>query len=160
MDERKQELFYTQKNGYDLMSVDERRLCEDYCKGYMRYLDAARTEREAVREAIALAEAAGFAPLDESMTTIAPGQKVYYNNRGKSLILAVGGKKPMSAGCVIGAAHVDAPRLDLKQLPLYEDSEFATSAPTTTAESRNTSGRPSRLSCMVASCWRMAAPWM
>ena len=124
MDERKQELFYTQKNGYDLMSVDERRLCEDYCKGYMRYLDAARTEREAVREAIALAEAAGFAPLDESMTTIAPGQKVYYNNRGKSLILAVGGKKPMSAGCVIGAAHVDAPRLDLKQLPLYEDSEL------------------------------------
>ncbi len=124
MDERKQELFYTQKNGYDLMSVDERRLCEDYCKGYMRYLDAARTEREAVREAIALAEAAGFAPLDESMTTIAPGQKVYYNNRGKSLILAVGGKKSMSAGCVIGAAHVDAPRLDLKQLPLYEDSEL------------------------------------
>ena len=43
MDERKEKLFYTQKNGYDVMSVDERRLCEDYCRGYMRYLDAART---------------------------------------------------------------------------------------------------------------------
>ncbi len=124
MDERKEKLFYTQKNGYDVMSVDERRLCEDYCRGYMRYLDAARTEREAVREAIALAQAAGFSELDESMSTIAPGQKVYYNNRGKSLLLAVCGKKPMSAGCIIGAAHVDAPRLDLKQLPLYEDSEL------------------------------------
>ena len=124
MDELKEKLFYQQKNGYDVMSVEERKLCEEYCQGYMRYLDTARTEREAVAEAIALAEARGFEPLDESMCTIAPGQKVYYNNRGKSLILAVGGKQPMSAGCVIGAAHVDAPRLDLKQIPLYEDSEL------------------------------------
>jgi aspartyl aminopeptidase len=125
MDERKQELFYKQKNGYDLIGLEERIACEEYCRGYMEFLDAARTEREAVRTAISLAEAAGFVPLTEDMGPIQPGQKVYYSNRGKGLVLAVGGKKPMSAGCVIGAAHVDAPRLDLKQLPLYEDSELA-----------------------------------
>ena len=125
MDEMKKELFYTQKNGYDLMDVKERVTCENYCKGYMKYLSAARTEREAVSEAIKLAEAAGFKPLTEKTGALKPGQKVYYSNRGKSLILAVGGKKPMAEGCVITAAHVDAPRLDLKQLPLYEDSELA-----------------------------------
>ena len=125
MDEMKKELFYTQKNGYDLIDVKERVACEDYCKGYMKYLSAARTEREAVSEAIKLAEAAGFEPLTEKTGALKPGQKVYYSNRGKSLILAVGGKKPMAEGCVITAAHIDAPRLDLKQLPLYEDSELA-----------------------------------
>jgi aspartyl aminopeptidase len=125
MDERKQELFYTQKNGYDLIGLEERIACEEYCRGYMDFLDAARTEREAVKQAIALAEAAGFVPLTEDMGPIQPGQKVYYSNRGKGLVLAVGGKKPMGAGCVIGAAHVDAPRLDLKQRPLYEDAELA-----------------------------------
>lgn len=124
MDELKEKLFYKQKNGYDIMSVEERKLCEDYCAAYMQYLDEARTEREAVSEAIALAEARGFKPLDEKAHGIKPGEKVYYNNRGKSLILAVGGQKPMSEGCVIEAAHVDAPRLDLKQLPVYEDSEL------------------------------------
>ncbi len=124
MDEKKNELFYQPKNGYDLIGAAERTACEDYCKGYMAYLDAARTEREAVSEAIRLAEAAGFAPLGDDAGPIRPGQKVYLNNRGKSLLLAVGGKKPMSAGFVVGAAHVDSPRLDLKQLPLFEDAEL------------------------------------
>ena len=125
MDELKKELFYQQKNGYDLMDRDERLACEDYCAGYMRYLNDARTEREAVSEAVKLARRAGFVEYTDEMNGIAPGQKVYYVNRGKSLLLAVGGKKPMSAGCVVAAAHVDAPRLDLKQLPLYEDQELA-----------------------------------
>ena len=125
MDELKKELFYQQKNGYDLMSAADSVACEDYCRGYMQYLNDARTEREAVAEAIRLAERAGFSEYTGDMSGIRPGQKIYYVNRGKSLILAVGGKKPMSSGCVIEAAHVDAPRLDLKQLPLYEDSELA-----------------------------------
>src|SRR5699024_83883 len=53
------------------------------------------------------------------------GDKVYYSNRGKALLLAVMGSEPMSAGAVVTAAHVDSPRLDLKQLPLYEDNELA-----------------------------------
>ncbi len=125
MDERKNELFYQPKNGYDRMSTEERLACEEYCLGYMAFLDAARTEREAVREAVRLAERAGFVPYTDDMTGIAPGQKVYFANRGKALMLAVGGKKPMSAGCVITAAHIDAPRLDVKQQPLYEDQELA-----------------------------------
>ena len=125
MDELKDMLFYKQKNGYDLISAEEALACEDYCAGYMAYLNDARTEREAVSEAVKLAERAGFREYTADMTGIAPGQKVYYVNRGKSLLLAVGGEKPMSAGCVIAAAHVDAPRLDLKQVPLYEDQELA-----------------------------------
>ena len=125
MDELKKELFYQPKNGYDRIDTAERLAVEDYARGYMDFLNNARTEREAVREAVALAEAAGFTAMTDEMNGIRPGQKVYYVNRGKSLLLAVGGKKPMSEGCVIGAAHVDAPRLDLKQRPLYEDSELA-----------------------------------
>lgn len=125
MDELKKELFYQPKNGYDRIDTTERLAVEEYARGYIDYLNVARTEREAVREAVALAEAKGFTALTEDMGAIQPGQKVYYVNRGKALMLAVGGKKPMSAGCVIAAAHVDAPRLDLKQRPLYEDSELA-----------------------------------
>ena len=124
MDELKEKLFYQPKNGYDVIDAPERLALEDYCRRYMAYLDASRTEREAVTEAVKLAEAAGFKPLGEADGPIQPGQKVYWNNRGKSLLLAVGGKKPMSAGFVVEAAHVDAPRLDLKQLPLFEDSEL------------------------------------
>lgn len=125
MDELKSKLLYQPKNGYDRIDAAEAVACEDYCRGYMAYLNIARTEREAVAEAVKLAEKAGFVPYADDMGGIQPGQKVYYVNRGKSLLLAVGGKKPMGAGCVIAAAHVDAPRLDLKQLPLYEDSELA-----------------------------------
>ncbi len=124
MDEMKEKLFYQPKNGYDVIDAAERLALEDYCRRYMAYLDAARTEREAVTEAVKLAEAAGFTPLGETDGPIQPGQKVYWNNRGKSLLLAVGGKKPMRDGFVVEAAHVDAPRLDLKQLPLFEDSEL------------------------------------
>lgn len=125
MEELKNKLFYQQKNGYDIIGTEERVQCEAYNRGYMEYLNVSRTEREAVKEAIRLAEEAGFVPMPADMGAIAPGQKVYYNNRDKALILAVGGKKPMTAGCVIAAAHVDAPRLDLKQVPLFEDSELA-----------------------------------
>ncbi|MCD8115516.1 MAG: aminopeptidase [Oscillospiraceae bacterium] len=125
MDEIKEKLFYEQKNGYDLLDAQERLTCEEYCRGYMDYLNVARTEREAVKEAIRLAEAVGFAPYDPSNGPIQAGEKVYYSNRGKGLMLAVGGRQPMKNGCVITAAHVDAPRLDLKQRPLYEDGELA-----------------------------------
>ena len=125
MDELKEKLLYQQKNGYDLLDAAQCVAIEDYSRGYMRYLNDARTEREAVREAVALAEAEGFRPLAPDAKGIAPGEKVYWINRGKALYLAVGGRRPMSEGCLIGASHIDAPRLDLKQLPLYEDEELA-----------------------------------
>ena len=120
----RESLFYEQKNGYDLIDAEETKLVYAYCEGYKRFMDAARTEREAVKTGIELAEEEGFVPFVPGMALKA-GDKVYFNNRGKSLILAVIGKKPLSEGCVIAGAHVDSPRLDLKQLPLFEDTEMA-----------------------------------
>ena len=117
-------LFYEQKNGYDLIDSEQVGALEEYCEGYKAFLNVTRTEREAVRESIALAEREGFRPYEPGMPLQA-GDKVYYNNRGKALMLAVIGIEPLDAGCVVAAAHVDAPRLDLKQLPLYESDELA-----------------------------------
>lgn len=124
MDELRQKLFYEQKNGYDLIDTAERLAVEDYCRGYMEFLDNARMEREAVRRAIELAEAQGFVPYEPGMK-LEPGMKVYRSNRGKALLLAVIGEKPLSEGAVIAGAHVDSPRVDLKQVTLYEQDELA-----------------------------------
>ena len=121
--ERKDRLFYKQKNGYELIDEKEIELLEAYCKDYMSYLNEAKTEREAVASGIELAEAKGFVPYKTGME-LKPGTKVYYSNRSKALLLAVIGKKPLSDGAVIAAAHVDSPRLDLKQVPMYEDNEI------------------------------------
>jgi len=123
MDELRSKLFHEQKNGYDLIDTQERIAIEEYCKGYMSYLDKSRTEREAVNEAIALAEAEGFVEYKPGMKLEA-GDKIYHNNRGKALTLAVMGRKDLSHGAVIAGAHVDAPRIDLKQEPLYETDEM------------------------------------
>ncbi|MBP3538984.1 MAG: aminopeptidase, partial [Oscillospiraceae bacterium] len=123
MSELRKELFYEQKNGYDLIDTAERLKVEEYCEGYMDYLNRSRTEREAVVNAIAQAEAEGFVEYKPGME-LKPGMKIYKNNRGKALMLAVIGKKPLSAGAVIAGSHVDAPRLDLKQIPMYESDEL------------------------------------
>ncbi len=122
--ELREKLFYEQKNGYDLIGTEERIALEEYCESYKAYLDASKTEREAVAEAIRQAEEKGFVPFTAGME-LTPGMKIYRSNRGKALMLAVVGKKSLAEGCNIAAAHVDAPRLDLKQIPLHEDSEFA-----------------------------------
>ena len=121
--ERKDRLFYKQKNGYELIDEKEIALLEAYCKDYMVFLNEAKTEREAVTEGIRLAEKKGFVPYKAGMELKA-GSKIYSSNRGKALMLAVIGKKPLSEGSVIAAAHVDSPRLDLKQVPMYEDSQI------------------------------------
>ena len=123
MEDLRDQLFYEQKNGYDLIDTEERIAVEDYCKGYMEYLDNSRTEREAVNNAIALAEQNGFVEYVYGME-LKPGMKIYKNNRGKALMLAVMGKKPLSEGAVIAGAHVDAPRLDMKQVTMYESDEM------------------------------------
>ena len=124
MSEIRDELFYRQKNGYDTMDTPQRIAMEDYCSGYIRFLSDARTEREAVKAAIELAEDAGFTEYTAGMELRA-GDKIYRSNRGKALMLAVIGKKDLDKGCVIAGAHVDSPRLDLKQNPLYESDELA-----------------------------------
>jgi aspartyl aminopeptidase len=118
------ELFFTKKNALDTLAEDEKAQIEIYSAGYKQYLDKAKTEREAVREAILLASPCGFVPYERGMA-LTPGLKIYKNVRDKALILAVIGRQPLSKGTVIAGAHTDSPRIDLKQLPLFEDSEMA-----------------------------------
>ncbi len=120
----REQLTYKPKNGVKVLKAEDIAAADAYCEGYKTYLDSAKTEREAVTAAIALAQAKGFVPFDRN-AALKAGDKVYYNNRGKSLLLAVIGTRPITDGVTIAAAHIDSPRLDLKPNPLYEDSELA-----------------------------------
>ena len=117
-------LLYDKKNGYDRLIAGELEAMEAYCTGYKQFLDGGKTERECVDRSVALAEKAGFRPYVRG-TEVKPGDKVYRVNRGKAVTLAVIGRKSLDQGANIGAAHIDSPRLDLKQNPLYEAEELA-----------------------------------
>ena len=95
-----------------------------FCDEYMDFLDRCKTEREAVTYALELAIENGFRPYERGIAYPA-GTKVYLNNRGKALILAVIGRLDIKEGVHITAAHIDSPRLDLKQNPVYETNELA-----------------------------------
>ena len=124
IDELRENLLSSPKNGYTRLTPDQRNAMNAYCKRYAAFLDACKTEREATQWTVAEAEKNGFKPLIPGMD-LKPGDKIYYNNRNKSVILAVIGTQPLDAGANICAAHVDSPRMDLKPNPLYEDSEIA-----------------------------------
>ena len=115
----KEQLFYKAKNTYNELSEEEIGAAYDYAKGYMSYLDAGKTERECVTESIKILEADGFVPYSFGMKVVAGG-KYYYNNRGKSLSAFVIGSESIENGVYFSAAHIDSPRVDLKQHPLYE----------------------------------------
>ena len=100
----------------------------EYCEGYKKYISDCKTERECVSESIRIAETYGYRNLEDvikNKETLKSGDKVYANNMGKGIALFLIGEEPMAAGCNILGAHVDSPRLDIKQNPLYEDKEFA-----------------------------------
>jgi len=122
--EWKEKVLTQKKNGYDRMPASEREAMNAYCEGYKAYLDAGKTERECVSEGIRLAQEKGFKPYVRGMA-LKTGDKVYMDNRGKMLMLAVIGQKSLAEGAQITAAHIDSPRMDLKPAPLYEDSELA-----------------------------------
>ena len=123
-EELRASLLAAPKNGFARLSAEERQEMDTYCKAYMAFIDAAKTEREATAWAVAEAEKRGFVPFKPGMDA-KPGDKIYYNDRDKAIALAIVGTEPLSAGANICAAHVDSPRLDLKPKPLYEDSEIA-----------------------------------
>lgn len=120
----KKKLFYENKNGALQASDAEIEAAFAYCKGYMDFLGRSKTEREVVEYAVEAAEKAGFRPLEPGRK-YEVGSRVYKVNRGKAIVLAVVGQRPLSEGVHIAAAHIDSPRLDLKQNPLYEDGEIA-----------------------------------
>ena len=123
-EELRESLLMAPKNGYTKLSAEQREEMNAYAKRYMAFMDAAKTEREATDWAVVEAEKNGFKPFDPGMD-VKSGDKIYYNNRGKAIALAVIGTEPLSAGSNICAAHVDSPRMDLKPNPLYEDGEIA-----------------------------------
>ena len=92
-----------------------------YGERYKNFLDRVKTEREAVAEIQRQAQALGFVDLTQKT----PGNRGYYNHRGKSIILVVPGRRPLTAGLRLVASHIDSPRLDLKPCPLYEDTDLA-----------------------------------
>ena len=96
----------------------------EYCEGYKAFLDEAKTEREFTAKAIEMLEQAGYVEFDPAKI-YNPGDKVYYNNRGKSLAMSTFGTASLEAGVRLNAAHIDSPRLDLKPNPVYENHEMA-----------------------------------
>ena len=120
----KEQLFYENKNGFSTLTEDQIQAAYDFCEPYKSYLDIGKTEREVVIHSIALAKAEGFTEFEYG-TAYKAGDKLYVNNRGKSLILFIIGTSAVDSGVNIAAAHIDSPRIDLKQNPLYEDNSIA-----------------------------------
>ena len=123
-EELRESLLAAPKNGYTKLTAEQRDEMNAYAKRYMAFMDAAKTEREATAWAVAAAEERGFKAFVPGMA-VNPGDKFYYNNRGKAIALAVVGTESLAQGANICAAHVDSPRMDLKPNPLYEDGEIA-----------------------------------
>ena len=117
------------KNAWEKYPVGEKRdAVMSFAEGYRKFISECKTERECVTGTIEMAEKAGFVNLDTVIAnggTLKAGDKVYANNMGKGLALFVMGKKSLEEGMSILGAHIDSPRLDLKQDPLYENTDFA-----------------------------------
>lgn len=121
--ELKEKLFLQRKNGFEKSEESTVTAAFDFCENYKDFLNKAKTEREAVKEAIKLAQKAGFKEYVQGETHKA-GDKLYVNNRGKAAAFIVVGEDDIELGTTVTAAHIDSPRLDLKPNPLYEDTEL------------------------------------
>ncbi len=120
--ELSEKLTYKNENFYETATPEEIRKAFDYCEGYKKFLDEAKTEREATLAAVEMAKKAGYTEYCLG-DKLAKGDKRYYVNRGKGIALIRMGKGDVEKdGIRIVVAHIDAPRIDLKQNPLYEDS--------------------------------------
>lgn len=120
----KDKLFSSKKHAGLLMDKDEMKKCFDYCEEYKDFLGQAKIERQAAKFTVEAAKAHGYVPFEKGKKYKA-GDKVYYLNRGKAVIFAHIGTKDVHEGVRLVAAHIDSPRLDLKQNPLFEQDEVA-----------------------------------
>ena len=117
-----EKLSYKKKNIYEVSTPEKIKEIFDFAEGYMNYIDTAKTEREAVELSIKMAEDKGFSEYKFG-EKLSVGDKKYFNNHGKSLVLFRIGENDLEEdGIRILASHIDSPRLDLKQVPMYEDS--------------------------------------
>lgn len=112
---------------WDAYPGEKKKEVFDFAEGYRRFLSENKTERECVKTFEDRAKKAGFVNLNDAVKTgrtLVPGDRLYYNQMGKSMALFVIGEEPLSDGMNIVGAHIDSPRLDLKQNPLYEDTDL------------------------------------
>ncbi len=122
--ELKEKLFSDTRNGLKKATEEQIKEAYAFCEDYKKFLDNAKTEREAVTEAIKIAEENGFTQYEKGKK-YAKGDRYYINNRKKSAVFVVVGEESVENGVRIGAAHIDSPRLDLKPNPLYEEIDLA-----------------------------------
>ena len=124
IEQLKEQIMMKESEGVKSLSEEDIEKADEFCVGYKKFLDNSPIEREAVRYSIDLAKKAGFTEYDANVSYNA-GDKVYYNNRGKALALAVIGKNGVKNGARLAIAHIDSPRIDLKPNPLYEANNLA-----------------------------------
>lgn len=117
-----EELLISKNHGADVENRAEAALA--FCEGYKKYLDASKTERQAVKASVQLLEKAGYQPMRHGVN-YKPGDKIYLVNRKKAVIAATIGSENLANGVRLSIAHIDSPRLDLKPNPLYEADEIA-----------------------------------
>ena len=116
------------KNTWEIYTKKQMQECDDFCKGYIDFLSEGKTERECVKIIVDAAKKAGYKDLDaliEKGAALKTGDKVYRVNMNKAVIMFNIGSEPMMEGMNILGAHIDSPRMDVKQNPLYEDGGFA-----------------------------------
>lgn len=115
-------------NAWKTYKKTELKKLETVANEYRAFIDGGKTERECVNLAVRSLEKAGYVSLEKAIAAkkkLNPGEKVYLNLMGKAVLIFLVGKKPLAEGMNIVGAHIDSPRLDLKQNPLYEDGDFA-----------------------------------
>ena len=116
------------KNAWQNYSSEDRKALEAFAADYRKFLDGGKTERECVKEAVADAEKHGFKSLDDVIRNeeaVKPGDRIYCAWMKKSFMAFIIGTEPLENGMNILGAHIDSPRMDIKQNPMYEDESIA-----------------------------------
>ena len=106
------------------LKYNDKKVVMDFAEGYKDYISVAKSERLATREAVKLLEARGYQNA-ENLISLKAGDKVYFVNKNKNVAAFIIGQEPLEKGLRILGAHIDSPRLDLKERPLYENKGFA-----------------------------------
>ncbi|KPU27822.1 aminopeptidase 1 [Caloranaerobacter sp. TR13] len=123
-----EKLTHKWNNIWEVIETDEEEKVFKFAEGYKEFLDKGKTERESALEIVRIARENGYISLEEIIekgTKIEPGTKIYAVNKEKAVVMFVIGKECLTKGMNIIGSHIDAPRIDLKPNPLYEDGQLA-----------------------------------
>ena len=116
--------YYQRKNGWSVIDNKQKKEIEKFSREYMDFMSISKTEREFHDNAVSFLKSKGFSELTQ-FKSLKAGDKVYISSYGKTLFAFIIGEKKLSDGMHIVGAHIDSPRIDIKQNPLYENSELA-----------------------------------